>query len=184
MALVSLCATLIYLTSPNITKSNFKSFIKSNFPNLYTDIRTTISKHDSEIYKIGIKLGLPEIKLKLSRKDIAHFSELYRKYEDPKYGVKYYGKHNKWRKAELEYGEKTYKIKIKAHGRSPNNHKKEKHISYAIKLKKGEQIDNARRFSLIIRERIQPENHIMVDLITGKKETILAAIHTMAVAVQ
>jgi len=182
MVIAVFCATTFYFISQNKSKIDLKSFIKSNYPNLYIDLSKAIKKQDKEFHKIIENRGLPLIELKLSRKDIAHFSELYRKYENPRYGVKYYAKHNKWRKAKLKYGGNEYKIQIKAHGRQPDQHRQEKFISYSIKLKKGEQIDKARRFNLIIRERIRPEYHLLQDL-AGKYDILTQGVELVRVKI-
>jgi hypothetical protein len=65
------------------SKSNFKEYVKAKAPNLYTIIRDEIIYPIFRQKVIGASLGedIPMIKLVLSRKDVAHFTELYRKYE-------------------------------------------------------------------------------------------------------
>lgn len=131
-----------------------KDLIKNKFPFLYSDLRLKIFEIDREIPNIGERLKLPLFHLVLSRKDIGYFTDLWEKFEDPRYGQKYYVENNNWRKASLIYNGKTYKIKIKSQSRDPSSHKIRNFVSYTIKLDNGEQINNARRFNLIIRERI------------------------------
>lgn len=138
--------------------------VREKFPVLYKNIVKTIHEYDKEVPGIGRKMQLPLFELTLSRKDIAHFSNLYQMYEKSPTGHEYYKKHNSWRKAKLHFEGKTYKIKIRAHGRQPDFHRAGRFISFAIKLKKGEQIRNTRKFSLIIRERIRPERHLILYL--------------------
>ena len=146
------------------SKKEIKALIKGNFPSLYKEALHFIHENNKDVKGIGEKLHLPVFKLLISRNDIAHFSDLYHQYETSGNGMEYYKDHNIWRKAELEYDNKVYKIKIKAHGRQPNYHRSGRHISFAIKMKKGEHIRNTRRFSLIIRERIRLERHLVLDL--------------------
>ena len=65
------------------TKSNLEEYLKVKVPNLYTIIKDeivyTIFKH--QVVGVSFDENIPKIKLVLSRKDIAHFAELYRRYE-------------------------------------------------------------------------------------------------------
>ncbi len=138
--------------------------VRETFPYLYKNIVKTIHEYDKELPGIRRKLQLPLFELTFSRKDIAHFSNLYQMYEKSPTGHEYYKRNNSWRKAKLYFEGKAYRIKIRAHGRRPNFHRAGRFISFAIKLKQGEQIRNARKFSLIIRERIRPERHLILYL--------------------
>ncbi len=141
-------------------KKNFYNKLHAHFSN---KIRGFIYKHDREVNDIGKTRKLPLMHLYLSRKDIAHFYELRRKYEIGDHF--YYLENNKWRKALLGFNGRQYKIKIKALGKAPaSSHKKGKFISYSIKLKGNEQIYNANRFNLVIRERINFWSKIYLDL--------------------
>ncbi len=149
------------------SKSNFKEYVKAKAPNLYTIIRDEIIYPIFRQKVIGASLGedIPMIKLVLSRKDVAHFTELYRKYEIEGEGVRgYYGQNNQWKKAELFYKGIKYKIKIKSHGRNPTSHRVGKYISFGIKLRGNHQINNANRFNLIIHERIPSRYSLTKDL--------------------
>ena len=149
------------------SKSNFKEYVKAKAPNLYTIIRDEIIYPIFRQKVIGASLGedIPMIKLVLSRKDVAHFTELYRKYEIEGEGVRgYYGQNNQWKKAELFYKGIKYKIKIKSHGRNPTSHRVGKYISFGIKLRGNHQINNANRFNLLIHERIPSRYSLTKDL--------------------
>ena len=103
------------------------------------------------------------MKLVLSHKDIAHFTELYRRYEKEG-GQSYYNQNNQWEKAELFYKGIRYKIKIKAHGKQPTGHRAGKYISFRIKLKGNHKINNTSHFSLLIHERIAPRYSLTMDM--------------------
>jgi hypothetical protein len=147
------------------SKSNFKEYLKAKAPNIYTIIRDEIIYPIFKQKVIGASLveNIPMFKLVLSRKDVAHFAELHRKYEIEG-GLGYYSQNNQWKKAELFYKGKRYKIKIKAHGRNPSGHKAGKYISFGIKLRGNYQINNANRFNLLIHERIDPRYSLTMDM--------------------
>ena len=147
------------------SKSNFKEYVKAKAPNLYTIIRNEIIYPIFRHKVVGALLGedIPMIKLVLSRKDVAHFTELYRKYEIEG-GRGYYSQNNQWKKAELFYKGIKYKIKIKSHGRNPTSHRVGKYISFGIKLRGNHQINNANRFNLLIHERIDSRYSLTKDL--------------------
>lgn len=136
----------------------------SKYPELHAAVDQFIMDNDREVSFIVKKKQLPLFSLGLSRNDIAHFSDLYQKYEDPAYGDPYYEEHNKWRNAKLIYKDKTYNIKIKAHGKAPSGHRAGKYMSFSIKLKKERSIWNATRFNLIIYNRIQHKRLLIFDL--------------------
>lgn len=134
--------------------SNPKEFVTENFPTFYNDIKDIALNSGGENIPAGIDLNVPLIKIKLSRNDNAHFSDLMGKFNSPDYGVNYYATNNVWRKAELEFDGKEYTVKIKAHGREPTGHQEGSFISLAVKMPEGELIFGANRFSLIVRSRI------------------------------
>ena len=148
------------------SKSNFKEYVKAKAPNLYSIIRDEIIYPIFRQKVIGASLGedIPMIKLVLSRKDVAHFTELYRRYEAEGGGQGYYNQNNQWKKAELFYKGIKYKIKIKSHGRNPTSHRVGKYISFGIKLRGNHQINNANRFNLLIHERIPSRYSLTKDL--------------------
>ncbi|MCB1194671.1 right-handed parallel beta-helix repeat-containing protein [bacterium] len=129
-------------------------------------IRLDALRTDRELNEVVKSLTLPEYHLLLSRKDVAHFMNLIAQYftAGPQEGLRYYTENNKWRKAELVYQGKTYEIDIKCHGRQPTGHAKNDFYSYAIKLKKKEQINKTQRFSFIIRERLFQNQQLTLDV--------------------
>ncbi len=135
-------------------QKDFQHVLKDQFSGIYPKLVKLLYDYDKDMPGVGRKMKLPLFQIVLSRKDVVHFSELYGKYEDPAFGSRYYTQNNKWRKASLIFNGKTYKIKIKSHGRAPTGHRRGNYISYSIKLRKGEQINNAKRFNLIIRDRV------------------------------
>jgi len=159
------------------SKSNLKEYMKANAPNLYQSMRDEIiyPVFKQKVFWSSIHEDIPLIKLVLSRKDVAHFVELYRRYEkevrchtDPVLKCSgpggYYNKNNQWKKADLFFRGNKYKIKIKAHGRYPTSHRAGKYISFGIKLRGNHQINNANRFNLIIHERIPSRYSLTKDL--------------------
>ena len=144
---------------------NIKEYLKENAPNFYKNFRDEIIYPVFRQPVLGNPVGddIPEFKLILSRRDIAHFSELYRRYE-AKGGQNYYNQNNVWKKAELFFKGKKYKIKIKSHGKNPTGHRVGKYISFLIDLRGNHQIYNTNRFSLIIHERIDPRYSLTKDM--------------------
>jgi len=130
---------------------------------LYHSIKRTIQDNDVDIVRAADP-ATPAISLRLSRQDVAHFADLYAKFEKPKLGVQHYMQNNEWRKAELIHDGKRYRIKIKAHGKNPSGHRAGKFISFAVKLGAGERVLGYRRFSLIIRNRIQSNRQVLKQL--------------------
>ncbi len=156
---------LLFASKVDFKGSKLKNLVKSRFPDFYSNLRLKIFQNDREIPNIGERLNLPLFHLVLSRKDIGYFRDLWQKFEDSRYGQKYYVENNNWRKASLIYNGKTYQIKIKSQSRDPSAHKIGNFISYTVKLENDEQINNARRFNLIIRERITAPTYKQYSLI-------------------
>ncbi len=132
-----------------------------------TAVKDAIIQNDQDVTAIGATRNLPLFNLKLSRKDIAHFVDLYEKYENrtnPEYGTAYYVQHNLWRNCELEYEGKTYTVKVKSHGRSPTHHRNGKYISLAVKMPRGENIKGSRRFSFLVRDHFTPKKQVVFDI--------------------
>jgi hypothetical protein len=144
--------------------AEFKEQLRSHCPELFADIKRSIIENDRDVASVGEMRQLPEFRLILSRKDVAHFFDLHEKLEDPEYGVAYYASKNIWREAVLEHEGKKYEIDIKSHGRAPSAHRNGRYISYAVKLPKGDQIRKARRFSLIVRDHMKSEKQVTYDL--------------------
>ena len=153
-----------YLLMGSFEATEFWADLRRNNLELATQVKTVIAQADQDVALIGEKRQLPLIALELSRKDIAHFADLYDKYEDPQYGIPYYAQHNVWRKAKLTYDGRRYDVKIKSHGRSPTNHRSGKYISLTVKLPRGEQIHNSRRFSLLVREHFVSKKQVVFDV--------------------
>lgn len=146
-------SALLFIFGANLTNlSGLKSQLKEDFPELYKTIVQSVLAMGKEDISAAESLGLPRLELNLSRKDVAHIQNLYRAFEGG--DVEYYAQNNVWRKAEMTYGNRPYKIKVKVHGRQPSNHREGRHVSLAIRLRDGEQIGGAKRFSLIVRVRI------------------------------
>ena len=63
--------------------SNLKEYMKANVPNLYQIMRDEIIYpiFKQKVFWSSLHKDIPLIKLVLSRKDVAHFVELYRRYE-------------------------------------------------------------------------------------------------------
>ncbi len=156
-ALIVLMAGALFIAIGTPTKS-----IRNYFPSLFPLVRSIVWEMDHEIPNVGEMASAPLLELKLSRNDIAHFDELYTRYERDEDGQEYYLKNNSWRKAELRYTGKKYSIKIKSQGRSPTSHRKDQFISYTIKVTGGKSIEGVTRFNLIIRERVQPQRLINI----------------------
>jgi len=141
-----------------------QAFITTHFPSMYDDAKKIALAAGSENIKAGKDLGVPLIGLKLSRKDQAHFSDLYKKFNDGDYGVLYYAQNNKWRKAKLVFEGNEYRIRIKAHGKNPSGHQDNEFISFAVKMEPGKLIMGANRFSLIVRSRIYTNRLLILKL--------------------
>ena len=136
--------------------------IRSQYPNMYAIIRNVIWEMDEEIGNVGSHLNIPLMELKLSKTDLAHFDDLYRKFEDPSYDNSYYTANNNWKKAKLRFDGELYNIKIRSMGSDPTSHRKDQFISYTIKLLNKKNINNLSRFNLIIHERIRPNRHLNI----------------------
>ena len=63
--------------------SNLKEYMKANIPNFYQSMRDGIiyPVFKQKVFWSSIHEDIPLFKLVLSRKDVAHFVELYRRYE-------------------------------------------------------------------------------------------------------
>lgn len=153
-----------HLAPDNFDFSRAWSWIRARQPTVFRAVKDHVIQSDCDVRAIGTTRGLPLFRLALSRKDVAHFADLHEKLEDPQFGVSYYAEHNRWRHARLDYLDRTYDVQIKSHGRNPSNHRNGKFISLSIKLPHGEQINNCRRFSLLIRDHFRPDKQIVFDL--------------------
>ncbi|MDX2470398.1 MAG: right-handed parallel beta-helix repeat-containing protein [SAR324 cluster bacterium] len=159
---IGFIATAVVVKS---SEGNLKESIRSKIPELYKTIkmRVVYPIFKQQVIGASSRGDIPQLKLVLSRKDIAHFTELYRRYESKK-GQSYYTQNNRWQKARLFYKGTEFKIKIKAHGKSPTDHRAGKYISFSIKLKGKTQINNVSRFSLLIHDRLSPRTPLVEDM--------------------
>jgi hypothetical protein len=148
----------------NQEKFQFRAYLRTASPEMYLKVLKGVVYPFLRQQVIGATLGenIDSIILILSRKDVAHFDDLYREFETG--NQTFYNQHNKWRKAEMIYKGEKYKIKLKSHGRSPTDHRNGKHISLGIKLSGKKQIKHANRFNLIIHERIAYRSTLTDDL--------------------
>jgi len=168
----------LFLSVDKFNLDDFKDYVRKNFNGVFHSIKTLIITKDQDYSSIADSLDLRDFELILSKRDVNHFLGLHKKLENGKDGLEYYATHNVWRKAKLIYNNKEYRIKIKSHGRNPTYHRNGFHISYSIKLRDGEQISNLKRFSLIIRDHIQPFKfltyHVADDFnVLSKKEELV-----------
>lgn len=104
---------------------------------------------------------LPVFKLTLPVETIDHFHRLYKNYEDSgsrpyltAYNTEYYQTHNLWKKGKLVVNNLAYRIKIRSHGRQPDNHRVGKFISFKVKLLNGRKLYGSRRMSFVIYQRV------------------------------
>lgn len=136
------CFVCLYLTSKN------RVYISS-----------FISRPSSSYVK---KNNIKEITIEPNSKLKAHFKKLYESYDGHSIvDTATYSKLNKWKKAKLTYNSKTYEVKIKAHGKSPLDHKFGNHISFRVKMKKNQTLFGKRKLTFIIYNRIQLSQSII-----------------------
>lgn len=162
--LIVACAVAYFFWPADFEVTEAWTVLRRHNLELATQLKDVVVQSDADVAKIGEKRGLPAISIQLSRKDIVHFDDLYRKYEDPDFGIEYYAAHNLWRNAKLTFEGRTYDVKIKSHGRSPTNHRSGRYISLAIKMPRGENIRGSRRFSLLVRDHFVPKKQVVFDV--------------------
>ena len=110
---------------------------------------------------------LPLIELHLSRADTAHFEQLYTHVVGPERNLGRYLAENTWRRAQLGYDGQVYDIRVKSHGRNPDDHSemlagwRYRFISLSIKLEAGERINGLNRFKLIVRNALASAAPVM-----------------------
>ena len=126
--------------------------ILSQYPEIVDDLRQSLMDLNQDVVGIGSTRNLPIFKLSLSRKDVVHFSELIRRFKEGCHN--HYRLNNSWRKAKLGFEGTQYNVKIKSHGRCPNDHIKDEFISLTVRVLNGAQIHKTTRFNLIVRERL------------------------------
>ncbi len=165
--LTALVAAAIVLALPALLVSGIvlyfggvvpaKNYFITNYHDEYLRFKKWVMESDVELDSAASDLRLPVFDLALSRSDVAHFADIYSKFEDPRFGDAYYAAHNRWRSAKMRFDGVKWKIKIKSHGKSPNDHRNGRFISYGVKMPRGRCVYNAHRFEFIIRERVLPE---------------------------
>ena len=102
--------------------------------------------------------SLPLIGLTLSGDDIAHFERTYAPLVGGNRDYQSYRDHNRWRRAQLRYDGSVYNVRVKSHGRIPNEHWVERDgfrfISLSIRMAPGDLVAGLNRFKLIVRENM------------------------------
>ena len=110
---------------------------------------------------------LPLVRLHLSGADIAHFEELHTLLDGPPRNPQRYRQENTWRRAQLGYDGRLYDMRVRSHGRDPDEHSERltgwryRFISLSIKLEAGERILGLNRFKLIVRRAFPDAAPIM-----------------------
>ena len=110
---------------------------------------------------------LPLVRLHLSGADIAHFEELHTLLDGPPRNPQRYRQENTWRRAQLGYDGRLYDVRVRSHGRDPDEHSEHltglryRFISLSIKLEAGERILGLNRFKLIVRRAFPDAAPIM-----------------------
>ncbi len=100
---------------------------------------------------------LPLVRLHLSGADIAHFERLHTLLDGPPRNPRRYRQENTWRRAQLGHDGRLYAIRIRSHGRDPDDHSERlagwryRFISLSIRLEAGERILGLNRFKLVVR---------------------------------
>ena len=100
---------------------------------------------------------MPLVRLHLSGADIAHFERLHSHLHGPPRSPQRYRQENTWRRAQLGYDGRRYDIRVRSHGRNPDEHSERlagwryRFISLTISLEAGERILGLNRFKLIVR---------------------------------
>ena len=102
--------------------------------------------------------SLPLIGLTLSGNDIAHFERIYDRLSGDNRDPRFYQENNRWRRAQLLYDGTVYNVRVKSHGRDPNEHSVEQDgqriISLSIEMAPGDRIAGLNRFKLIVGENL------------------------------
>ena len=93
---------------------DFKDYLRNEFNGVFHIIKTLIITKDQDYSYIADSLDIRDFELILSKRDVNHFIDLHKKLENDEDGLEYYAAHNVWRKAQLIYNNKEYRIKIKS----------------------------------------------------------------------
>ena len=110
---------------------------------------------------------LPLVRLHLSGADMAHFEQLHSLLDGPPRNPQRYRQENTWRRAQLGYDGRLYDIRVRSHGRDPDEHSERlagwryRFISLSIKFEAGERILGLNRFKLIVRRAFPDAAPIM-----------------------
>ena len=111
--------------------------------------------------------ALPLFRLHLSGADIAHFERLHDLLDGPPRNPQRYRLENTWRRAQLGYDGRRYDIRVRSHGRDPDDHSERlagwryRFISLSIKLEAGERVLGLNQFKLIVRRAFPDAAPIM-----------------------
>ena len=110
---------------------------------------------------------LPLVQLHLSGADMAHFEQLHTLLDGPPRNPQRYRQENTWRRAQLGYDGRLYDMRVRSHGRDPDEHSERltgwryRFISLSISLEAGERILGLNRFKLIVRRAFPDAAPIM-----------------------
>ena len=104
------------------------------------------------------RAGLPLIGLTLSGNDVAHFDRIYSRLTGVDRDSQFYQENNRWRRAQLRYDGTVYTVRVKSHGRDPDDHSVwhdgQRIISLSIEMAPGDRIAGLNRFKLIVSENL------------------------------
>ena len=120
-------------------------------------LAAAVAAHDRSDDTAG-RSSLPLIGLTLSGNDIAHFERIYDRLSGDDRDARFYQENNRWRRAQLRYDGMVYNVRVKSHGRDPNEHSVEQDgqriISLSIEMAPGDRIAGLNRFKLIVWENL------------------------------
>ena len=109
---------------------------------------------------------LPLIGLTLSGNDVAHFERIYDRLDVDNRDVQFYQENNRWRRAQLRYGGRVYTVRVKSHGRDPDDHSVERDghrfISLSVRMAPGDRVAGLNRFKLIVGENLVETQQLVV----------------------
>ena len=110
--------------------------------------------------------GLALIGLTLSGNDVAHFERIYDRLPGGNRDSPFYRENNRWRRAQLRYDGTVYNVRVKSHGRIPDNHSVERDghrfISLSIRMAPGDRVAGLNRFKLIVRENLRETQQLVM----------------------
>ena len=130
-------------------------------------LAAAVAAHDRSDDTAG-RAGLPLIGLTLSGNDIAHFERIYDRLSGDDRDARFYQENNRWRRAQLRYDGTVYNVRVKSHGRDPNEHSVEQDgqriISLSIEMAPGDRIAGLNRFKLIVGENLTETQPLVMRL--------------------